>query len=92
MPIFFGYWMTLLRFGMDAQQVVTLRLARLAMNDKRAAREATLMVTEKIAALGEAQAAMVFAVSTGASAEAAMLAAFAPYRRRVRSNRNRLQR
>lgn len=91
MAIFFGYWLPLLRFGLDAQQVVSLRLARLAGNDV-SGREATLMVTEKIAAFGEAQTAMVLAISAGASPEAAMRALFRPYRRRVSANRKRLAR
>ncbi len=90
MGVFFNYWLTALRFGFDAQQVASTRLARFAISDARGAPEAILMVTEKIAALGEAQVAMVLAMTTGASAETAMRAAFAPYRRRVTANRKRL--
>jgi hypothetical protein len=84
----FGYWLPLMRFGLDAQQVVSLRLAR-AGNDV-SGREARLMVSEKIAAFAEAQTAMMLALTSGASPEAAMRAGFRPYRRRVRANRKRL--
>ena len=89
--MFFGYWLPLLRFGLDAQQVVNLRLTRLAGNDV-SGREATLMVTEKIAAFGEAQTAVLLAITAGASPEVAMRALFRPYQRRVRANRKRLSR
>jgi hypothetical protein len=89
LPNVFGYWLPFLRFGLDAQQVVALRLARLARDDV-SGREARLMVSEKIAAFGEAQTAMMLALTTGASPEAAMRAGFRPYRRRVRANRKRL--
>jgi hypothetical protein len=48
------------------------------------------MVTEKIAAAAESQAAVAAALMTGQSAKTVLRRATIPYRRRVRANRRRL--
>lgn len=91
LPIFLGYWLPFLRLGLDAQHVIAMRLRRLSPAEAGAPAEATLMVTEKIEAFGEAQAAFVVAITRGAGTNAAMQAALAPYSRRVRANCTRLE-
>jgi hypothetical protein len=75
---------------MEVQQVIAARLSRLSCADVSASIEATQMVTEKVAAFFEAQAAGAMALSRGASLGAALRTAHKPYRRRVRANRKRL--
>lgn len=84
-------WFEAARFGADVQRVMTLRMLRLAGGGPRAATEAQRMITEKVAALGEAQVAMMTALATGASFDAAAEACQRPYRRRVRANSRRLK-
>lgn len=83
-------WFEAWRFAAEAQQVMTLRMMSFWRNDAAAGREATLMVTEKIAAAAEAQAAIAAALMSGQSAQTALMRATTPYRRRVRANRKRL--
>jgi hypothetical protein len=90
MPLFLGYWLPFLRFGLDAQHVIAMRLGRLSATEAGVSAEATLMVTEKIAAMGESQAALVLALSRGATPGDTLEAAFAPFRRRVHANCERL--
>jgi hypothetical protein len=79
------------RLGLEMQQVVALRLAKIAGGGASAQREATLMVTEKIGALAEAQAVMLRACGTG-DADRAAKRLLALYSRRVKANRRRLSR
>ena len=81
-------WFEAARFGADIQNVIALRMMRLAGGGPLAASEARRMVTEKVFALGEAQARILLALASGQSFDAAK--AYAPYRRRVRANRRRL--
>jgi hypothetical protein len=85
-------WIEATRFAIEAQQVVALRLVRLAGGDMAAAREAQRMVMEKIAAGLTAQIAATTALIAGASLTAVTLSAAQPYRRRVRANHRRLTR
>ena len=78
------------RFSADVHRVATLRMMRLASGGPHAASEAQRMVSEKIAAFGEAQFAIAAALASGGSLNAAAARAYAPYRRRVRANRRRL--
>jgi hypothetical protein len=48
------------------------------------------MFSEKVAAFGEAQGAIITALAAGKSLDAAFARAYGPYRRRVRANRRRL--
>jgi hypothetical protein len=83
-------WIEAARFGADVRRVVALRMARLTRGGPLAAIEAQDMVAEKVAAFGEAHRAVVGALATGMSLEAAFARAYGPYRRRVRANRRRL--
>jgi hypothetical protein len=68
--------------AMESQQVIGLRLMKLALGGSAASREANRMVTEKVVAFGEAAA----KVATGATTHAVVKG----YRRKVRANRRRL--
>jgi hypothetical protein len=80
------------QLGWEAQGVIALRMMRLAAPGARSQSEARRMVTEKVAALAEAQtAAAAAAVRGGGSAQAAKKV-LGVYRKRVRRNRRRLTR
>lgn len=79
------------RLGLEAQTVVGLRLAKLAVGDAAAAAEAQRMVTEKVMAAAEAQTAAATALLTG-QARHTPKRTLALYRRKVRANRRRLSR
>jgi hypothetical protein len=87
---FMGPWFEAARFGADMQRVIALRMIRLACGGPLAQTEARRMVAEKAAAFGEAQTALMTALVTGGSLEAAAVKAYAPYRRTVRANSRRL--
>jgi hypothetical protein len=77
------------RAGLEGQQVIALRLAKLARGGASATAEATRMVSEKMAAAVEAQRAAATALLTGKAAQIpARIVAL--YRRKVRANRKRL--
>ncbi len=84
------HWFEAARFGADIQRVMTLRIMRIASGGPDAATEAQQMISEKVAAFGEAQAALLTALTTGRSLETAAAMAYAPYRRAVRANSWRL--
>jgi hypothetical protein len=84
-------WIEAARFGADVHRVMALRIGRLTSGGPLAATEARDMVSEKIAAFGEAQGALISALATGKSFDAAVARAYGPYRRRVRANRRRLE-
>ena len=71
----------------DASAVMMLRTMRLMGGGKLAEREAQAMVSEKVAAFGEAALGMAFAAPLSA---ASAREALKPYERRVRANRRRL--
>jgi len=78
--------------GWDANLVVAMRLMRLAVGGALAQREAQRMVTEKVAAIAEAQAAAITKMIMGGGMAAATKSASAVYQRKVRANRRRLTR
>jgi hypothetical protein len=80
------------RFQAEAQSVIAMRLFKMASGDPGAFSEAQRMVSEKIAALGEAQQAMLTALTAGQSFETAAAKAYTPYRRTVHANHRRLSR
>lgn len=82
-------WIEAARFAGDVQRVMALRMMRLASGGPLAVTEAQRMVSEKVAAFGEAQGAMMTAMAFGHGLDAAAKA-YAPYRRRVRANSRRL--
>ncbi len=79
------------RLGVEAQAVVALRLAKLAAGDAAAAVEAQRMVTEKLLAAAEANAATMTDLLSG-QARHSTKRNLALYRRKVRANRRRLSR
>lgn len=83
-------WFEAWRFAAESQQVIARRMMLFWQNDASAGREASRMVTEKMAAAVEAQAAAAAALMTGKSAATALKRAATPYKRRVRANRKRL--
>jgi len=83
-------WFEAARFGADSHNVIALRMMRLANGGPLAATEATQMISEKVAAFTEAQGALMSALVSGSSLDAAAAKAYAPYRRAVRANRRRL--
>jgi hypothetical protein len=88
-------WMTLAvsgtRLVTDAQQVVALRLAKLALGGPAAEREASLMVSEKVKAFTESQRLVVSAAVRG-KADRAPASVIGLYQRRVGANKRRLSR
>lgn len=85
-------WFESLRFGLEVQQVIALRMMRVAAGGAPAADEMQRMITEKIAALALAQNAAAAALITGKGMDVATVRALAPVRSRVRANRRRLTR
>ena len=83
-------WFEAARFGADVQQVMTLRIMRIASGGPDAATEAQQMISEKLAAFGESQAALLTALTAGSSLETAAALAYAPVRRAVSANSRRL--
>ena len=79
-----------LEFACEVQDVVSLRLARLAEGGPQAAAEAQQMIAEKLDALADAEVAMLRALSDGEGLLAASERAYAPVRRRVHANHRRL--
>ena len=78
-------WIEAARFSADVQRVMALRMRRLASGGPLAATEAQ-QISEKLAAFGEAQGAIITALAAGKSVDAAVARAYGPYRRRVRAN------
>jgi hypothetical protein len=77
------------RAGLEAQQVIALRLAKLARGGASATAETNRMVSEKMAAAVEAQQAAATAFLTGKTARIPARSV-ALYRRKMRANRKRL--
>jgi hypothetical protein len=78
------------RLGWEAQSVIALRLMRMATQSPGSRSEARRMVTEKVTALGEAQAATVAAVIKGGKSHRVAKKVLGVYRKRVRANWRRL--
>jgi hypothetical protein len=78
--------------NVEAQGVMALRIMRLTAGGARGRSEAQLMVTEKIAALGEAQAVAASAALMGGDGHRAAKKVLDIYQKRVRGNQRRLTR
>jgi hypothetical protein len=76
---------------MEAQQVIALRLAKLALGGAAAEREAARMVSEKVKALADSQRLVVSAAVRG-KADNAPASVIGLYQRRVGANKRRLSR
>jgi hypothetical protein len=81
-----------MRLGFEAQQVIALRMMRIAAGGARAQDEVRRMVVEKGAALAEAQAAMAAAVVTGRKDTVIAGKALQVMKKHVGGNRRRLSR
>jgi hypothetical protein len=79
-----------MRMWWDAQAVILLRTLRIAKGGARAEAEAQRMITEKVAALAEAQVAATVATLKGSKKHRVAKKALAVYATRVRRNRKRL--
>jgi hypothetical protein len=86
----FNVWIETLRFACEVQGVITMRLARLAQGGPAAAVEAELMVAEKLDAFADAEVAMLRALTDGEGLLVAAERGYAPLRRCVGANSNRL--
>lgn len=74
----------------EAQQVIVLRLMRLALPGAPAKSEAGRMVSEKVAAFVEAQAAAATGTIAGGDGHRVATKVLNTYRKRVRKNKRRL--
>jgi hypothetical protein len=74
----------------EAQNVIALRMMRLASGDIRGQAELNRMVVEKIAAAAEAQVAAAAAMMNGHKDHVIASKALTVYKKRVRANRRRL--
>jgi hypothetical protein len=77
------------RLVVDSQQVIALRLAKLAKGGRKAEREASLMVGEKIKALADSHRVIAHAAATGHGDRAARKV-LGLYQKRVNANKKRL--
>jgi hypothetical protein len=85
-------WTDAWQVGLDAQEVIAMRLARLSAGGTAAITECRRMVPEKVAAAAAAQAAAAAALVAGKGLGTAATAALAPVKRAVRANHGRLSR
>jgi hypothetical protein len=77
------------RLAFDAQQVISLRLAMLALGGQEAEQEASLMVSEKVKALLDSQRLVVSAAVRG-KVDRAPASVLGLYQRRLGANKRRL--
>jgi hypothetical protein len=92
----FDPWLALsfkvLQLGIEAQNVVALRMMRLASGGVGTEAEMNRMIVEKTAAVAEAQFAAATAAAAGNADHVVANKALAVFRKRVRANRRRLSR
>jgi hypothetical protein len=92
----FNPWIVLslkaVQMGVEAQSVIALRMLRLATGGARMEAEASRMVTEKVAAAAEAQAACTVSALSGRSPHGVASKALRVVKKRVRANKRRLAR
>ena len=90
----FSPWVVLtmraFQLSFEAQNVIALRMLRLASGDVRGQAELNRMVVEKIAAATEAQVAAAAALLNGHKDHVIAGKALTVYKKRVRANRRRL--
>ena len=88
----FDLSMSMMRLGVEAQQVVALRTVKLMTGGAAADAEASLMVTEKMQAAADAGMAMMVGTMQGKSQAAIAKQVVGTYRRKMAANRRRLTR
>jgi hypothetical protein len=84
------FWTDACQVGLDAQQVIAMRLVRLSAGGAAAEAECGRMVSEKVSAAIDAQAASAAALVAGKGLGAAATAALAPVMQAVQANHRRL--
>jgi hypothetical protein len=87
---FWTNWMEAVRFTCEAQGVISARLMLFASGAPNAAEEATLMISEKIAAFADAGIAAERALADGLGLYVAAERAYSPLQRAVHANSGRL--
>jgi hypothetical protein len=92
----FNPWLALsfktFQLGLEAQSVIALRMLRLASGGAGAKAEMSRMVTDKAAAMAEAQAVATRAVASGRKDHVVAGKTLNVFRKRVRANKRRLSR
>jgi hypothetical protein len=86
------FWTDAWQVGLDAQQVIAMRLVHLSTGGAAARKECRRMVSEKVSAVVVANAAAAAALARGKGPGKAAAAALAPIKRAVLANRRRLSR
>jgi hypothetical protein len=86
----FRSWMDAVKFNLEVQSVVAMRLMKIAAGSATGAAESTKMVQEKADASVAAVAAGALALAKGRRVKAATKAAMVPVKKRVSANRKRL--
>lgn len=90
MADFWTDWIEGIRFGFEAQGVISARLVLFALGAPEAAAEAGRMISEKIAVFSDAQLAAERALGAGLGLYTAAQCAYAPLRQAVHANSMRL--
>jgi hypothetical protein len=90
MADFWADWIEAMRFGCEAQGVMSARLMLFASGAPDAAVEAGRMISEKIAAFSDARFAAEHALAEGLGFYAAAQRAYMPLRQAVHANSTRL--
>ena len=85
-------WLEVVRFTCEAQGVISARLMLFASGGPSAATEVDLMISEKLIAFADAQAAAEQALADGLGIYVAAARAYAPLQRHVHANSCRLLR
>jgi hypothetical protein len=83
-------WLESMRFAYEVQGVISMRLVQLAQGGPQAAAEADRMIAEKIGAFADAEVALLNALAHGEGLLVAAERAYAPVRRCVHANSDRL--
>jgi hypothetical protein len=86
----FKAWMDVVKFNLEVQSVVAMRLMKIAAGGAAGAAESTKMMQEKPEASVASLTAGALALAKGRSLKAATKAAMVPVKKRVRANRKRL--
>jgi hypothetical protein len=90
MADFWSDWIEAMRFGCEAQNVISARLMLFASGAPHAVAEAERMFAEKLAAFSDAQAAAERALANGLGLYAAAQCAYLPLQQAVHANSARL--
>jgi hypothetical protein len=86
----FKAWMDAVKFSLEVQSVIALRLMKIAAGGAAGAAESTKMIQEKPEASAASLTDGALALAKGRSVKAATKAAMVPVKKSVRANRKRL--